>query len=374
MGLPNYFAAPAASRGENVTRARQPGRSHGELMLNMLQCPQSAPSVIEHMTRLLACLTALAIAAAPSTAHAQPSPAGWPAKPVRFIVPFPAGSASDTAARLVGQALTTTLGQQLVIDNRAGASGNIGVDLAAHAPPDGYTLVLGTASTHALAPTLNAHLTYDPIRDFAPISLIGDAPYVLVVHESVPAKNVRELIALAKARPGTLNYASAGQASLAHLAGELFASMAAIQLVHVPYKSSAQAVLDIAAGRIEMQFGTIAPTLPYIRNGQLRALGLTSSERVASLPDVGTIAQSGLPGYEASLWFGILAPAGTPTPIVRRLNRDLIKLLGSGDVREALIAQGIEPIASTPDAFGQRIRDDLDKWRKIVSAAGIKED
>ena len=313
-------------------------------------------------------------AAAAGPAAAQPVPANWPTKFIRFIVPFPAGSASDTAARLVGQALGAALGQQLVIDNRAGASGNIGVDLAAHSPADGYTLVLGTASTHALAPSLNPHLSYDPVRDFAPISLVGDAPYVLVAHQSVPAKNVRELIALAKAKPGTLNYASAGQASLAHLAGELFASMAGVELVHVPYKSSAQAVLDIAAGRIELQFGTIAPTLPYIRNGQLRALGLTSSERVASLPDVPTIAQSGLPGYEASLWFGILAPAGTPAAIVRRLNRDLIRILGSNDVREALIAQGIEPIGSTPDAFGHRIRDDLEKWRKIVSAAGIKED
>lgn len=326
------------------------------------------------MPRLFTCLLVLAIASALARAEAQPAPANWPTKPVRLIVPFPAGSASDTAARLVGQALTRALGQQIVVDNRAGASGNIGVDLAAHAAPDGYTLVLGTASTHALAPSLNPHLGYDPIRDFAAISLIGDAPYVLVAHASVPANNLRELIALARSRPRMLNYASAGQASLAHLAGELFSSMAGIELVHVPYRSSAQAVLDVAAGRIELQFGTIGPTLPYIRNGQLRPLGLTGSERVTSLPDVPTIAQAALPGYEASLWLGILAPAGTSAGIIRRLNRDLIKAVGSPDLREAMVAQGIEPVASTPDGLAQRIRDDVEKWRKIVSAAGIRED
>jgi len=307
-------------------------------------------------------------------AAAAETSSGWPARPLRLIVPFPAGSATDTAARLVGQTLSTTLGQQIVIDNRAGASGNIGVDVAAHAPADGYTLVLGTASTHALAPSLNPHLGYDPVKDFAPISLIGDAPYVLVAHASVPASNVRELIALAKTNPRALNYASAGQASLAHLAGELFATMAHVELTHVPYKSSAQAVIDLAAGRIELQFGTVAPTLPYIRNGQLRALGVTSSERIASLPDVPTIAQAALPGYDASLWMGLLAPAGTPTAIVRRINREVIKVLTLGDLRAAFIAQGIEPLASTPDALAQRIRSDVEKWRAIVSAAGIHED
>ena len=328
--------------------------------------------------RSLSALLVLAVSATliGRSAAAEPpsSGAAWPARPVRLIVPFPAGSATDTAARLVAQSLTAALAQQVVIDNRAGASGNIGVDIAAHAPADGYTLVLGTASTHALAPSLNPHLTYDPVKDFAPISLIGDAPYVLVAHASVPATSVRELIALAKAKPRALNYASAGQASLAHLAGELFATMAGVELTHVPYKSSAQAVIDLAAGRIELQFGTIAPTLPYIRNGQLRALGVTGSVRVGSLPDVPTIAQAALPGYEASLWMGLLAPAGTPPAIVRRVNREVIKALGLGDLRAAFIAQGIEPLASTPDVFAQRIRTDAEKWRKLVAAAGIHED
>jgi len=309
-----------------------------------------------------------------AAAETPSSGAAWPARPVRLIVPFPAGSATDTAARLVGQSLSTALAQQVVIDNRAGASGNIGVEVAAHAPADGYTLVLGTASTHALAPSLNPHLSYDPAKDFAPISLIGDAPYVLVAHPSVPAANVRDLIALGKAKPGSLNYASAGQASLAHLAGELFAAMAGVQLTHVPYKSSAQAVIDLAAGRIELQFGTIAPTLPYIRNRQLRALGVTGSERIANLPEVPTIAQAALPGYEASLWMGLLAPAGTPAAIIRRVNREVIKALGLGELRAAFVAQGIEPLASTPDVFAQRIRADAEKWRKLVTATGIHED
>jgi tripartite-type tricarboxylate transporter receptor subunit TctC len=322
------------------------------------------------MPRLLFAIVLLTAAiAAPASAQTP-----WPAKPVRFIVPFPAGSASDTAARLLAQALTARLGQQLVIDNRGGASGNIGVDVAAHSAPDGYTLVLGTSSTQTLAPSLNSHLSYDPQKDFVPISLLGVAPYVLVVYPAVAANNVRDLIALAKAKPRALNYASAGPASLAHLAGELFASMAGVELTHVPYKSSAQAVIDIAAGRIELQFGTIAPTLPYIRNGQLRPLGVTSTVRVSSLPDVPTIAEAGLPGYDASLWFGLLAPAGTADAIVRRLNGDIVDALATPALKDALIAQGIEPAGSTPEAFAARIADDTKKWRAVITAAGIQED
>lgn len=316
--------------------------------------------------RLTAVMALLILAASPAAAE------DWPTKPVRLIVPFPAGSASDTAARLLGHALANALGRNFVIDDRAGASGNIGVELAAHAAADGYTLVLGTASTQTLAPTLNPHLDYDPVKDFAPISLIAEAPYALVVTASMPAKTVSELIALAKAKPGAINYGSAGPASLAHLAGELFASMAGITLTHVPYKSSSQSAVDIAAGRIQMQFATIAPTLPYIRDGRLRALGVTSAKRVASLADVPTIAEAALPGYEASLWLGLLAPARTPPAIIARLNREVATALATPELKAAFIAQGFEPAAGTPDAFAARIRSDTEKWRRVIVAAGIQ--
>ncbi len=325
------------------------------------------------MTRL-AWITLAALAAA-SPVWAETPAAGdasWPGKPIRFIVPFPAGSLSDTAARLVGQRLARALGQPLVIDNRSGASGNIGVQAAAKAAPDGYTIVLGTTSTHAVAATLNPQLGYDPVRDFAPVSLIGSSPYVLVLHPSVAAKDLKELIALARAKPKELNYASAGPASLAHLAGELFATMAGVKLTHVPYKSSALAVIDITNGRIEMQFGTIGPTLPHIRSGKLRAVGVTGTVRITALPEVPTLDEAGLPGYEASLWMGIFAPAGTREAIVARLNRELAAVLASGDVREALVAQGLEPAPNAPEAFAAYIRKEIAKWRDVIKAAGIR--
>ncbi len=322
----------------------------------------------------LAGLAVVVALAATDTAVAQALPDGWPARPIRMIVPFPAGSASDTVARLLGNSLSASLGKTIVIDDRAGASGNIGVGVAAHAAPDGYTLVLGTASTQTLAPSLNPHLDYDPLTDFAPISLVAEAPYVLVVAPTVPAMTTGELIALAKANPGGLNYGSAGPASLAHLAGELFASTGGVVLTHVPYKSSAQSVVDIVAGRIQLQFATIAPTLPYIRDGRLRALGVTSAGRVTTLPDIPTIAEAALPGYEASLWLGVLAPARTSPLIVERLNREIVAALAAPELKEALIAQGFEPAADTPAAFAARIRSDTEKWRRVIAAADIHEE
>ncbi|MBV8536767.1 MAG: tripartite tricarboxylate transporter substrate binding protein [Alphaproteobacteria bacterium] len=323
--------------------------------------------------RLFVLAIALALATS-DAATAQAPPDGWPARPIRMIVPFPAGSASDTAARLLGHSLSASLGQTIVIDDRAGASGNIGVGVAAHAAADGYTLVLGTASTQTLAPSLNPHLDYDPIADFAPVSLVAEAPYVLVVAPAVPATSITQLIALAKAKPGGLNYGSAGPASLAHLAGELFASMASVVLTHVPYKSSAQSAVDIVAGRIELQFATIAPTLPYIRDGRLRAVGVTSASRVTSLPNIPTVAESGLPGYEASLWLGVLAPGRTSPEIIERLNREIVAALALPELQNALVAQGFEPAASTPAAFAARIRSDTEKWRQVIAAADIHEE
>src|SRR5215467_191569 len=266
------------------------------------------------MFRLLSIALAWAMVAV--TAIAQTRDDGWPERPIRLVVPFPAGSSTDIIARIVAQKLSHRFGQQIVIENRAGASGNIGADAVAKAAPDGYTIGIATASTHAVAASLNVNLPYDPIKDFAPVAMIGSQPYVLVLQPALPARNLAELIALAKAKPGTLNYGSAGVASLAHLATELFASMAAVNIVHVPYKSSAQSVTDMITGRLDMQFATIAPTLPNIRAGQLRALVSSGRTRAAVLPEVPTVAESGLPGYEASLWVALMMPAATSPAIV----------------------------------------------------------
>ena len=323
--------------------------------------------MIRHVLMLLACITgAVSSAAPPELTIAQ-----WPARPIRLIVPFPPGSSADSAARLISPKLGSALGQQMVIDNRGGASGSIGVELGARAAPDGYTLVLGTASTHAVAAGVNAKLGYDPVRDFSPVTLITISPYVLALHPAVAAGSVKELIALAIRRHGEISYASAGNASLAHLAGEWFSSLAGIKLNHVPYKSSALAVLDLLSGRIDLQFGSIAPTLPHIRSGRLRALATTGARRVSVLPEVPTVIESGVRGYEVSLWFGVLAPAATPAAVVARLNREINAILALADMTEALIAQGLEPEGSTPAAFAARIRDEIAKWRKVVKAAGV---
>jgi tripartite-type tricarboxylate transporter receptor subunit TctC len=314
----------------------------------------------------------LATVLAAHAAFAQSNDA-WPDRPLKLIVPFPAGSSTDIIARILGQRLATTLGQQVVIDNRAGASGNIGADAIAKAAPDGYTLGIATASTHALAMTLSANLPYDPVKDFAPIGMIGGQPYVLVIYPGLPAKNVGELIALAKTKPGTLNYGSAGIASLAHLAAALFASEAGINITHVPYKSSAQSATDIIAGRLDMQFATIAPTLPNIRADKLRALVTTGATRSAALPEVPTLAEAALPGYEAVLWAALVMPSGTPPAIVARLNREVNDILKSADGRESLMAQGIEPEPGPPEAVTRRIKTDIDKWRAVAAKSGIKK-
>jgi tripartite-type tricarboxylate transporter receptor subunit TctC len=320
--------------------------------------------------RLLA--VAIAWLLAGGAALAQSGDAAWPDRPLKLIVPFPAGSSTDIIARLLGQRLATKLGQQVVIENRVGASGSIGADAVAKAAPDGYTLGIATASTHALAMSLNTNLPYDPVKDFAPVGMIGGQPYVLVIYPGLGPKTLGELIALAKTKPGTLNYGSAGVASLAHLAAALFANQAGISLTHVPYKSSAQSVTDMIAGRLDMQFATIAPTLANIRDGKLRALATSGAKRSAALPDVPTVAESGLPGYEAVLWVAMVTPAGTPTAITTRLNRELNDILKAADTREALAAQGVEAEPGTPEAVTQRIKTDIDKWRGVVAKSGIK--
>lgn len=323
----------------------------------------------------LAMATLVSIAMA-TTVAAQDAPDAdsWPTKPVRMIVPFPAGSSTDIVSRIIAQKLGLRLGQQLVIDNRSGASGAIGTDALARASPDGYTVGIATLSTHVLATSLSPNLSYNPVTDFAPVTMIGSAPYVLGVYGGLPVKTVSDLIGLAKAKPRALNYASAGPTSLGHLAGALFAYMAGVELTHVPYRSSNLAVLDLTEGRIEMQFGTLAPTLPYIRAGQIRALAVTSTKRSASLPEVPTLDEAGLRGYEATLWMALVAPPGTPAVIIARLHREMTAILSATDTVAALEAQGMASEPSTPDDLRRRIAAEIDKWHSLVAIAGIHVD
>jgi tripartite-type tricarboxylate transporter receptor subunit TctC len=327
--------------------------------------------MIRHGIGLALLLAASAMTA--GTAVAQPAgDAAWPVRPIRLIAPFPPASTADVVARILGQKLSARLGQQLVIDNRAGASGNIGADAIAKAAPDGYTLGMVTSSTQAVAVALVPHLPYDPIKDFTPIALVASSPYALVVYAGLPAKNVTELIALARSKPGVLNYGSAGPASLAHLAGALFATSSEISLTHVPYKSSAQSVVDLISGRLDMQFATIAPTLANIRAGQLRALAVTSKNRVEALPDVPTLDAAGVPGYEAALWFALVGPAGLPAGIAARLNREVLDILKSPEMKATLEQQGFVSEGGPPQALTDQVRRDIAKWREVIPKAGIK--
>jgi len=324
------------------------------------------------MTRFTCMLLALATALACGNAQAQTAAADrWPNRPIRVIVPFPAGASADVVGRVLLQKLGQRLGQQLFIENKAGASGNIGADAIAKSPPDGYTIGIVTGSTHSVAQALGTNLPYDAIKDFAPVGMIGNAPYVLVVFPGLPVNDVKELIALAKKKPGALNYGSAGLASLAHLMSAQFASQAGIEIAHIPYKSSAQSVVDMIGGRLEIQFATIAPTLPNIRAGQVRALATTGKKRAAVLPDIPTVAEAAIPGYEASLWMAFVTPAGVPDHIVARLNKEIVAILQDRDTKEAIEAQGFELEPGPPEAVTQRITSEIEKWRAVIAKAGI---
>ena len=320
-----------------------------------------------HARSLLAVL-ALAIA---STAPAQ-TDTRFPAKPVRLILPFPAGGASDFTARTLAHKLGASWGQQVVVDNRPGATGVIGVQVAARAAPDGYTALIASSSTFATAPALTPALPYDPVKDFVPVSLVVLSPNVMTVHPSVPAQSLKELVLLARARPGQITYASPGIATASHIAGVLLAKGAAINLLHVPYKGGSIAVNDVVAGQVQILFGSVSTALPLVRAARLRALGVTSTKRVTLLPEVPTIAESGLPGYEVIQWFGFVLPAGAPRAIVGRYHQELSTILAAGDAREALIKQGFEPLGSTPDAFGDHIKSELSKWTRVFRELGLQ--
>jgi tripartite-type tricarboxylate transporter receptor subunit TctC len=305
-----------------------------------------------------------------SAADAQ----NWPTKPVRMVIPFPAGGTTDILGRVAAQKLSEALGQQVIPDNRPGASGNIGTEQVARAAPDGYTLLTAPGSTLTIHPSLYPKLGFDPLKDFAPITILAGVPNLLVVHPSLPARNVKELIALAKSKPDQLNYASTGAGQSTHLSMELFKSMAGVKIVHVPYKGSAPAVTDLLGGHVPMMFDNMPSALPHVKAGKLRALGVSTSKRSTTAPDVPTVAESGLPGFDVTVWFAVLAPAATPRDITDRLHRTLVKALQAGDVRERLASQGAEAVGNTPEQFTAQMKTDLAKWAKVVKDANIKLD
>lgn len=303
-------------------------------------------------------------------AHAQ----DYPVKPVRIIVPQPAGSTPDFVARLITPGLSTLFGQQFMIDNRGGAGGMLGTEIAAKAPGDGYTLLMGTPGTLTIMPHVQKNVPYDPTRDFAPIGLISIGHYVLVTHPSVPLKSVKQLIAFAKAHPGKLDYGSAGNGSTNHLAMELFKSMAGVNIVHVPYKGGPQATTDLLGGHVSLSMLSIAPIIPHIKANRLRVLAVTSAQRLAQLPDAPTVSESGVPGYEAFTWFGMLAPARTPAATLARLSDGLLKVLRAPETRAQFDRQGADTAESTAASFAELIRKETENYGRLVKLSGMKID
>ena len=295
---------------------------------------------------------------------------GYPSKPVRIIVPAAAGGPTDVVVRSIAPKFAESLGQSVLVDNRGGSGGVIGTDLIAKAPPDGHTIAMVFIS-YATNPTLFAKLPYDTLRDFAPVTLVGYQTAVLVLHPSLPANSVKELIALAKARPGKLNYAG-DTGSAAHLAGELFKYMTGTSIVHVPYKGNAPALIDTLAGHIPFMFNAIITCLPYVKAGKLKALAVTSAQRSSLAPELPTMIESGLPGFEVTPWYGIIAPARTPKAVIGRLHGDIVKVLRTPDVKDRLSSQGVEVVGSTPEQFDAYIRKEISKWEKVLKAAGIR--
>lgn len=296
----------------------------------------------------------------------------YPSKPVRMMVPFPAGGGSDTMGRIVGTRLSERLGQQIVVENRPGAAGSIGADIVARAPADGYTILLGSTSELVQYPNVNPKIPYDPVRDFAPISLVGTIPLVLVVHPSLPVKNVKGLVALAKARPGEINFGSAGQGATTHLAVELFILLTGVKMTHVPYKGSPQAVADLVSGDVQLGIPTMPAALPFIKSGRVKVLAVSSAKRASNLPDIPSLDEAGVKGYDATLWTGMLAPAGTPKEIINRLHAEIAKVLALKEVNDALDKQGAEAQGSTPEQFTAFIKTEHAKWAKVVKTAGVR--
>ena len=332
--------------------------------LTRLACPFHGGAITRTILRAL-CFAALAVAA-PALAQTYPS------KPIRMILPFPPGGPNDIYGRLIAHKLTEALGRQVVIDNRGGASGIIGAEIVARAAPDGYTLLFGGAGSLSINPSLYRKLPYDALRDFAPVSLIATSPFLLVTHPSLPVKTVRDLITLAKAKPGQFNFASAGVSGPPRLAAELFKSMTGVDMVHVPYNGGGPATAATVAGEAQLYFGGIASVLPLARDGKLRGIAVTSAKRSAAIPEFPTIAESGIPGYEIVSWFAIVAPAATDKAIIARLNTETVRAVHADDVKKRFVELAAEPIGSTPAELFEYTRSEIAKWAKVIRDAGIK--
>jgi tripartite-type tricarboxylate transporter receptor subunit TctC len=326
------------------------------------------------MMRTLVCaLSALVLAVTAVDARAQDPAAGFPARTIRIVVPFPPGGVTDRLARVVAQKMQENWGQPAVVENRPGASGMIAAETVAKSAPDGYTLMMGHIGTHAINVSLFSKLPYDPVKDFAPVSLLVSVPNVLLVHPSVPANSVQELVALAKARPGTLNFASPGSGTSGHMSAELFKSLAGIDIVHVPYKGPGPALQDLVAGQVNMLFDTVASSMPQVRGGKVKGLAVTTRERSAIAPDVPTMAESGVAGYEIAPWFAAYAPAGTPPAVVNKLQAEMARILRLPEVRTAFVdQQGMTLIASSPAELGAHTQREIAKWAQVVKATGAK--
>jgi tripartite-type tricarboxylate transporter receptor subunit TctC len=317
--------------------------------------------------------TLFAALCAASLLHAGTALAqAWPSKPIRLMVPFPPGGSTDIVARIVAQKLGERLGQPLVIENRGGGGGTIGTAATARTAPDGYNLAVASTSTHVVAPGVYPKLEYDPIKDFTPIGLMAVSPYLLVVNPAVPAKNLKELVVLAKERPGKLNYASAGIGSTTHLAMEMLKAATSTFMLHIPYNGNGPAGTAVVGGQVEILFGSLPALLPHAKSGRVRPLVVGTPKRSPSLPDIPTVAESGYPGFDASLWLGLVAPAGTPQPVIERLNKELATLIGADDTREALDKAGSEPLLGGPAEMAALIKDGIPKYARVIKAAGVK--
>jgi tripartite-type tricarboxylate transporter receptor subunit TctC len=312
---------------------------------------------------------------APDSAQAQTKSSAaeaYPTKPIHYIVPFAPGGPTDIMSRAIGERIGAAWGQQVVVDNRGGAGGNIGAELVAKSAPDGYTVMIGHVGTHAINAALYARIPFDPVRDFTPITLVATLPLALVVHQSVPAKSVKELIALAKAKPGQINFASAGSGGPTHLAGELFRTTAGIDIVHVPYKGNAAALTELIGGQVQMMFSNLLTSMPHVKTGKLRALAVSTAKRSPQAPDLPTVAESGVPGYDVTPWYGILGPAKLPQAIVMKWNREVARVIALPEMQERFVGQGIDLTASTPEQFAALIKAEVLRWARIVKQAGAK--
>jgi tripartite-type tricarboxylate transporter receptor subunit TctC len=318
----------------------------------------------------IAIAAVLSLATVSTVAHSQ----AYPSKPIRFIVPFAPGGSTDLLARFLAQQLAAPLGQTVVVDNRAGAGGVVGAEMAARAPADGYTIVLGSAGPLTINPNIRDKTPYDTLRDFTPITLATVSPFTLVVHPTSPAKNVKELIALAKAKPGELNFGSAGNGSVGHFSTEQFMTLTGVKLVHVPYKGAGPAVTDLLGGRLNLMFENLPTIIPHVRSGKLRMLGVGTKQRSALAPEFPTIADEGVPGYDSATVFGVLAPAKTVPAVIARLNAEMVKILKSAEGKASLAARGLEAMGSTPEEYGAQIKDEFTRYGRIAKAAGIRLD